>query len=41
MLGNAVSHASVVTIDGYPVPRELWARVKPKAGKNIHVMLFP
>ena len=30
-----------VTIDGYPVPRELWGKVRPKAGRTIHVTVYP
>jgi hypothetical protein len=41
MLGEGMSQTLSVTIDGYAVPRELWARVKPKAGKTVHVTAYP
>lgn len=41
MLGGGVSQTLSVTIDGYAVPRELWAKVKPKAGKTVHVIAYP
>lgn len=41
MLGDNATHACAVTVGGYPVPRELWAKVKPKAGTYINVAVFP
>ena len=41
MLGGGISHTALVTINGDVVPRELWARVRPKTGTQIHVLLLP
>ncbi|NMW24198.1 hypothetical protein HFP05_07305, partial [Rhodanobacter denitrificans] len=41
MLGEGASQTLSVTIDGYAVPRELWAKVKPKCGRTIHVVMYP
>lgn len=40
MLGDGVSNTAHVLINGEPVPRELWAKVKPKAGTQIDVILM-
>jgi hypothetical protein len=41
MLGEGASYALEVRLGGEVVPRELWARVKPKAGQYIHAILYP
>ena len=41
MLGDAVSQACEVQVGGYPVPRELWGRLRPKAGAMLHVTIYP
>lgn len=41
MLGADIAHSCEVTIGGYVVPRQLWARVRPKAGQQINVRVFP
>lgn len=41
ILGSNVSRTAQVTVGGYPVPRELWAHVKPKPLSTVHVALFP
>lgn len=41
ILGGAVSHSCEVTVGGYPVPRELWGKVRPKAGQTIHATIYP
>ena len=41
MLGEGRTNACSVTIDGHDVPQTLWATVKPKAGKTVHVVLYP
>lgn len=41
MLGDSASHAMSVTIGGDLVPRVLWAHVKPKAGTQINIVLYP
>lgn len=41
MLGPNVSNTAQVTVGGYPVPRELWAHVKPKPLSLVHVVLYP
>lgn len=41
MLGDGASHALDVRVGGELVPRELWARVKPKTGQFIHVQVYP
>lgn len=41
MLGAEPSHSLSVSIGGYPIPRELWARIKPKPGQYIHVVNYP
>lgn len=41
MLGPNVSRTASVTVGGYPVPRELWARVKPKPMSLVHVSIYP
>lgn len=41
MLGEHAAHSLAVKVGGEPVPRALWAQVKPKAGQYIHATLFP
>lgn len=41
MLGADASHSLRVAVGGYPVPRELWTRVRPKAGTIIHATGYP
>jgi len=41
MLGEFASHACEVQIGGYPVPRTMWPKVKPRAGQYVHVVVFP
>ena len=41
MLGRHVSNTARVECGGYPVPREAWGRVRPKAGTTLHVVLYP
>lgn len=41
LLGGGVTHACEVTVGGHSVPRELWGRVRPKAGQTIHVTIYP
>jgi hypothetical protein len=41
MLGRGVAATASVTCGGYPVPREAWARVRPKAGVTLHVVVYP
>jgi hypothetical protein len=41
MLGDGTSYACEVTVGGYPVPRELWGKVRPKAGQTIHATIYP
>jgi hypothetical protein len=41
MLGAGVSNTANVTCGGYPVPREAWGRVRPKAGVTLHVTMYP
>lgn len=41
MLGDGTTATCGVTIDGHEVPRALWGRVKPKAGRSIHVTVYP
>lgn len=41
MLGETAAHTCEATVGGYPVPRELWGRVRPKAGQTIHVTVYP
>lgn len=40
VMGNA-SHSANVTLDGYPVAREQWGRLRPKAGHTLHVIVYP
>lgn len=41
MLGTHVSITAEVSIGGHIVPRQLWPRVRPKAGQMIHVAILP
>lgn len=41
ILGPNVANAASVTIGGYPVPRELWAKVKPKPMTTMHIVVYP
>src|SRR5579875_3637410 len=41
MIGTDASYSCEVTLGGYPVPRELWCKVKPKAGQTLHVVVYP
>lgn len=41
MLGEAAALSCEVTVGGYPVPRQLWGKLRPKAGQSIHVTIFP
>ncbi len=41
MLGKHASHSIAVRVGGELVPREMWARVRPKPGAMIHVVLYP
>jgi hypothetical protein len=41
MLGECASHACEVTVGGYPVSRDLWSKVRPKAGQIVHVTIYP
>jgi hypothetical protein len=41
MLGEGASHSLEVRLGGAVVPRELWAKIKPKAGQYIHATLYP
>lgn len=40
LLGDA-AHSCEVTVGGHPVPRELWSKVRPKAGQMLHVTVYP
>lgn len=39
-LGQA-SHSAEVTLDGHHVPREMWGKIRPKAGHHLHVANYP
>lgn len=41
MLGQHASQTISVTIDGYEVPQSMWAKVRPKAGRTTHVVMYP
>lgn len=41
MVGNGASHSCVISVGGYQVPRELWGKLRPKAGQTISVDLYP
>lgn len=40
MLGD-IALSARVSIGGYEVPRQLWDKVRPKAGQTLHVEVFP
>jgi hypothetical protein len=41
IMGAAAAHSCEVTVGGHPVPRELWGKVRPKAGQTIHATIYP
>lgn len=41
MLVDDVASTCEVTVGGYPVPSELWTRLRPKAGAIIHATVYP
>lgn len=41
LMGESAAYSMEVTIGGYPVPRELWGKVRPKAGQTLHVVVYP
>ena len=41
MLGEGASQTASISIDGYDIPQKLWATVRPKAGRTIHIVLYP
>lgn len=41
MIGPYPSYSMSVEIGGREVPRELWARTRPKPGQTLHVVVFP
>ena len=41
MLGEHASQACEVSVGGHAVPRQLWGKVRPKAGQTIHVAVWP
>jgi hypothetical protein len=41
MIGADASHSLAVKIDGNEIPRELWGKVRPKAGRTVHVTGYP
>ncbi|MEN6538921.1 MAG: host specificity factor TipJ family phage tail protein [Mizugakiibacter sp.] len=41
IVGENAARALRVEVDGYEVPRELWTRVRPKAGRRVQITAFP
>lgn len=41
MLGEGASQTCSIAIDGQDVPQALWRSVRPKAGRTIHIVLYP
>lgn len=41
LLGDGASHTVAVFIAGHEVPRELWPRVRPKAGQRLDITAYP
>lgn len=41
MIGEGASHSLTVAIDGHDIPRALWGVTRPKAGRTIHVTMYP
>ncbi|HEX7338738.1 MAG TPA: hypothetical protein VF271_02270 [Rhodanobacteraceae bacterium] len=40
-LGDQVAHSASVVVGGHEIPRALWGKVRPKAGKSVEVILYP
>lgn len=41
IVGEGASHSLSLELGGHAVPREYWARTRPKAGQTIHATNFP
>jgi len=41
MLGPTVTQACSVRIGAHEVPRKLWAKVKPKPGQRVEIVIYP
>jgi hypothetical protein len=41
MFGDGASHSLVASIGGHIVPREMWNKVRPRAGQTIHAVNYP
>ncbi|HEX7338889.1 MAG TPA: hypothetical protein VF271_03040 [Rhodanobacteraceae bacterium] len=40
-LGEQAAHSASVVVGGHEIPRALWGKVRPKAGKSVEVILYP
>lgn len=40
-VGSSASYSLSIEIGGFPLPRSLWSKVRPKAGQIVHAVNFP